>query len=96
MSNAPQNTPATPEPTTTPQRKVFALTPMERIMILFTVFFGLGILLYSTLPEGLVRGTVIGLYSAAFVFLIYKPLSFWPSRRKDRYIECDQVLTSDA
>ena len=64
-------TEATP-PTKTqkrPRRKM----SQERVMVLFTLFFGVGIVLLSWLPENnSARGIVMGCYSIAVFWAYFK------------------------
>lgn len=44
----------------------------ERFMLVLTLAFFVGVILYSVLPEGVVRGVAMGLFSCLVYWSIFK------------------------
>lgn len=62
--------PVSTPPAEAPKKKVRRVE--EKCMLVLTLTFIGGVLLYTFLPEGPVRVSTIGLFSCVMVFLLYR------------------------
>jgi hypothetical protein len=75
MTSSDPSSPGNAEFSATPQKLACKRKgmSMERCMVMFTAFFGLGILLLVLLPEGSpMRGAAMGVYSIVVFWAMYR------------------------